>query len=617
MRSNKLSVLIFVFVIALLTPVMAFGTGKGVLNSPHNLSATSGNSYSISTEQRVCVFCHTPHNALNTGLAMAPLWNRALSTQDYIPYASTYFTNTLHLPSNQPNGASRICLSCHDGSIAPSAYGGRAASGPPITGTANLGIDLSDDHPVSFIYPTVPTSSLVSPNLLPAAVKLDNSGYLQCTSCHDPHNNEYTNFLVMDNNGPTSPLCVACHTHSPSGSVSEIIPLHSTFANGCMNCHATHNASVHEYLLKAPIDVVCFANGCHSTGTGIHLSQNGLDSVRIAAVPGKSIWNFILNSVFLANKPDRTLQRDETGVDLKSLFERQIYRHPIGENRGAHDRKERMPIRQTHVECVDCHDAHLAASPAATVGLKRSLKGVSGVSADTLVSTIAAKEYEICYKCHSGGAAGRFVALRKASRMIQEPDQMVRFRASNPSIHPVAADRRGNGDSLLAEFRTSMIRIDCSDCHNSDESKKAGGIGANGPHASRYEHILMARYEMPSGNGRTQTACNAYRTDYDLCFRCHADQFIMVNGTAFANGSVNEHAKHVIDRCIPCAACHDPHGVPSQGGGTVANNAHLINFDRNYAAGRSTPTPRYVSAGIGKGSCTVTCHSGTARSYAR
>jgi len=162
-----------------------------------------------------------------------------------------------------------------------------------------------------------------------------------------------------------------------------------------------------------------------------------------------------------------------------------------------------------------------------------------------------------------------------------------------------------------------MIRIDCSDCHNSDESKKAGGSGPDGPHASRYEHILMARYDMPPGDGRRQAGCSDYRTDYDLCFRCHAETYVMVSGTAFANGTVNEHARHVSDRCIPCGACHDPHGVSGQAGGTTANNAHLINFDRGYAAGRSIPVPRYLSLGVGTGSCTVNCHTGATHTYAR
>jgi predicted CXXCH cytochrome family protein len=405
-----------------------------------------------------------------------------------------------------------------------------------------------------------------------------------------------------------SPLCVTCH--APPGWSTSI---HNT-GNGCLNCHNSHTASIAQYLLKTAVDQACFTGGCHSSSVA-HVDN---DSVKIAAGPVQFILNSIQRSLFLADKPERELRSErERGTDLKSVFDRKIYRHPIGQNQGAHDRKEHLPMRKKHVECVDCHNVHLAGGQDAPGGVKRSLKGVSGVSAESQTTAIAAREYEICYKCHSGNTAGNFIGFRTANRMIQEPDQQKRFRASNPSLHPVTVDRRGNGESLLEEFRSNMVRIDCSDCHNSDDSKKAGRSGPNGPHASRFEHILMARYEIPPSGTSTLKNCSDYRSRYDLCFRCHADTYVMVSGTAFANSGVNEHSRHVADRCIPCAACHDPHGVPMQGGATTTNNAHLINFDRNYAASRTIPQPRYQSLASGRGSCTVSCHTGGTHSYAK
>ncbi len=71
----------------------------------------------------------------------------------------------------------------------------------PADRRSNLGTDLSDDHPVSFEYTDALAGSdgqLVSPSVLTGAVKLDRDGQLQCTSCHDPHDDTYGNFLVMD-----------------------------------------------------------------------------------------------------------------------------------------------------------------------------------------------------------------------------------------------------------------------------------------------------------------------------------------------------------------------------------------------------------------------------------
>lgn len=612
-------------VATLLFPAAA-SAGKGVVASPHNLSVSGPNPEYAFDEIRVCVFCHTPHNAQPN--AQAPLWNRAPHTVDSSTmYTSPNFATKVGLPPTMPTGASRICLSCHDGTLALNRYGGPVLGSldAPVylTGSTNLTPDLSDDHPLSFPYTTelAMSANLVPPDQLTGPVKLDRDGYLQCTACHNPHDDEYGKFLVMNNGDPDksdynaavpSPLCIACH--APPGWSESV---HNN-GDGCMNCHTPHSASVAEYLLKAPVDQVCFNGGCHSSDPTTHAA---LEAVRVAAAPARFLWNLVQGSVFLANGAELSRERQrrpsERGRDMKSIFDRQIYRHPIGEGQGEHNKREQVPARRVHVECVDCHNAHVSGGQV-TVGLqKRSLKGVTGVSNDTLIGGIAEHEYEICFKCHAGGTAGNFVALRRTDRVIQEPDMMRRFRSSNPSLHPVTVDRRGSGDSLREEFRASMIRIDCSDCHNSDESKKAGGNGPNGPHASRYEHILIARYDIIPGPITGLTSCRDYLTDYDLCFRCHADSYVMSSGTAFANGSVNEHARHVIDRCIPCAACHDPHGVPLQRGGTTGNNAHLINFEQSYVPGHGSSQPRYQSTGTGQGSCTVSCHAAGTQSYVR
>jgi predicted CXXCH cytochrome family protein len=617
-------ILPLISIFTLLQPLSATAAGRGVNASPHNLSVGGPNPLYAFDEIRVCVFCHTPHNAQPTSLA--PLWNRALPAENlYKMYQSPNFNAKVPLASSKPTGASRICLSCHDGTLALNRYGGTVlgTQGSPqfLTGKANLTTNLSDDHPISFPYTAelALSAHLVPPAQLTGPVKLDKSGSVQCTSCHNPHDNEFGNFLVMNNGDATkpgynpalpSPLCITCHA-PPDWSSS----VHNT-GDGCMNCHTSHTASIAQYLLKAPIGDACFTGGCHSGG----IAHAEAEPVRVASGPGQFIWNIIQSTLFLANEPEQSRRTErERGSDLKSVFNGKIYRHPIGQNQGAHDRKEHFPIKKPHVECVDCHNAHQAGGSEIPGGVKRSLKGVTGVSGESLSSGVAVREFEICYKCHSGGASGNFTGIRKGNRVIQEPDLSKRFRPSNPSLHPVTIDRRGRGESLLDEFRTSMVRIDCSDCHNSDESKKAGRNGPNGPHASRFEHILMARYEMPPAGSKTRNVCSDYRTSYDLCFRCHSDNYVMVSGSAFANAGVNEHTRHVVDRCIPCAACHDPHGVPLQGGATATSNGHLINFDRDYAASRSLPKPHYNSLISGRGSCTVSCHTGNGgtHSYSR
>jgi predicted CXXCH cytochrome family protein len=114
-----------------------------------------------------------------------------------------------------PAGISKLCLSCHDGTVAIDAYGGSSGT-TNMTGAAKIGTDLRNDHPVSFTYNAALATAdggLVTPN---SASKVDAAGIvplfsskLECASCHDAHDNTYGSFLRMNNAG--SALCLTCH----------------------------------------------------------------------------------------------------------------------------------------------------------------------------------------------------------------------------------------------------------------------------------------------------------------------------------------------------------------------------------------------------------------------
>lgn len=94
---------LFALALALILP-------QGIRDSRHNLS--SGGLGDIKTDETsmVCIFCHTSHHSAST----APLWNREDSSVVY----SLYDSSTLLSTPDQPDGASKLCLSCHDGTIA-------------------------------------------------------------------------------------------------------------------------------------------------------------------------------------------------------------------------------------------------------------------------------------------------------------------------------------------------------------------------------------------------------------------------------------------------------------------------------------------------------------------
>jgi predicted CXXCH cytochrome family protein len=562
------------------------GTAQGkmsVINSPHNLSASgSFNAIYFGAEERVCIFCHAPHNATpNTilGGLPSPLWNHELSSATYQPYRSTTLKSAV---SSAPTGASRLCLSCHDGTIALNNFGGSQIVGSillPPGKPSNLTTNLSDDHPISFAYNDalagLKKGDLAFPENISPVTKLDESGSLQCTTCHDPHDNEFGNFLVMDNSPTGSPLCITCHTYTASaynGGWAGSAHYKATgiaSATGCLNCHLTHTAPQPQRLLRyVTTEDNCIKN-CHNT-----------EPKNLVAPFG------------------------------------QMYSHPVQLTSNVHEETETLPAATYHVDCVDCHNPHRAAAPAAipptAPNADGPLYGVRFSQGDAAIN-----EFDVCFKCHAGINAFNFSGKTNTppNRMIANADQLNRFSINNPSIHPVTSTRTTpkGSQSLITP---GLSRIYCCDCHGYDQSAKALGIttggGANGPHGSQYEHILIAEYDMPpfsQYSQHPQTGNDA--AYYALCYRCHQINFIMSNASGFTNSGTPLHVTHVRTQGVPCYVCHDPHGVPlfatNGAGGTTTNNAHLINFNKDYAG----PSALYETLTPGTGSCTVSCHSGT------
>ena len=146
------------------------------------------------------------------------LWNHALTNGPF----------TLHgvgaATAADLDKVTRLCLSCHDGTVALQSFGGNTASGTTyMTGTANVGTDLSNDHPVSFTYDAAlaiadpglwdPTTKVIggsgSPTITAAWLP---GNKLECSSCHDVHNNAPgTPVHLLNKSNTASALCLTCH----------------------------------------------------------------------------------------------------------------------------------------------------------------------------------------------------------------------------------------------------------------------------------------------------------------------------------------------------------------------------------------------------------------------
>ena len=191
---------------------------------------------------------------------------------------------------------------------------------------------------------------------------------------------------------------------------------------------------------------------------------------------------------------------------------------------------------------------------------------------------------------------------------------------STVARHNVMLPRRLPG-SAIPSLRANMLTLGgaatgrslavgtfiyCGDCHNSDETRSAGGSGAAGAHGSTWPHILERRYatEPPPAVPGGSTAGVAYQSGVvgtaALCTKCHD-----VDGSVLQDRSFEEHQKHVAGEGAACATCHDSHGID---GGTAANNRSLVNFDTAIVGPSSSGILRFESTGAFSGRCYLRCH---------
>jgi hypothetical protein len=217
----------------------------GIVGSPHDFSGESWN-VQASDHNSVCGTCHTPHHADST---VVPLWSHATTTATFTMYDNAHVAtaNLQATVDTQPAGVSKACLSCHDGTVAINTYGGaiQGGTGVTITNSANLGTDLTHSHPISLDYTPAITGIgsgkdqwLFNPDTTPvltpdsgtfaAGNDMTVNGFLlggkhrvECSSCHDVHNQSGTPFDIVNNPklvkivgtqaGKGSLLCRSCH----------------------------------------------------------------------------------------------------------------------------------------------------------------------------------------------------------------------------------------------------------------------------------------------------------------------------------------------------------------------------------------------------------------------
>ncbi len=577
----------------------------------HNLGPGS-QSPIVGSRPDSCSYCHAPHSGLNTGL-----WNQKLTTQAYTTYTSDTSKNIGAQPTL--GNSSNQCLSCHDGTVA---VGSTVAYGQvTMRGTMNtadvFGSNMQMSHPFSLAVPLKDSVNLVATLAnggqtadTTGAVKLI-QGNVECISCHDPHVQAKDlvsqNFLVKDSSNGA--LCLACHdpTRTMGGQVNQLadwatsahalstskispqamVGSYPTVAsNACLSCHAPHNASGPGRILRGQNEQDCIA--CHNGGSNVSPLAPFTNVFAEYATP-------------------------KVG-------------HPFPNSTNPHDAAENTLLNNNrHATCVDCHNAH-GSQPVGVFPppplLRISQKNISGINASdgTSVLTPAVNQYENCLRCH-GTSTGKQVLPIYGYAPIRavaagDPQNLIpQFAVSSPSSHPVMHARSSSlpQPSLLpsmlnldgiSQGRIMGTQILCTDCHNSDDNREFGGTGANGPHGSRWTHILERRYEFSQAPLPGQLISNLFPNPdlsvigpYALCGKCHDLANQVSKDTSWTH-----HSSH-INAGFSCSVCHTAHGMGASSG--TLSGERLVNFDLNVVA-QNNGLP--ISYNRTANTCVMVCH---------
>jgi predicted CXXCH cytochrome family protein len=629
---------------------------SGIRATKHNLSVTGPGPIKSGTETEVCAPCHTPHNA---NPVSPPLWNREFSSANYTPYASA----SLQAAPGQPTGYSKLCLSCHDGTIAIGSV--RNLRGQPATiqlnntgpgdampaGSTLIGTTLTNDHPISFVFDQALSSAdgeLVSPSALTGAVHLwpgtnpSVANEVQCTTCHDPHTSDLPKFLRKSATGQSDNLCLTCHqkpgwtgsTHLtdaffwPSGQTSTQVRDWS-----CLACHAPHTVDGAERLLRngaaggqSAIEETCYQ--CHKSSGSGGIAQNVQSEFAKANKHPVTLSPGVHRPVFITRPP--------AGLPENVLLS------PGG---SAEDPRF---TDQKHVECVDCHNPHRVTASNRTEGMRGIAINAGAVEnvvndpapADGQSST---RQYPVCLRCH-GDTYDRITGTVTLPSGAQPGNKRLQFQTTNSSFHPVAGPGRNTSSNLGAQLTPNGLNVSsvikCTDCHNSNAYENTAGRAPTtgttpnqpvGPHGSSYASILRARYWNSLPGPQTWNSAN-----FNLCFRCHSVTALTAEQTGSGartnfydtiNGKNNLHWVHLIDRIDKsrprCKDCHynihsnveapntqyridltlfqtPPPGTPSR----------LVNFDPSVRGIGGRPKPEWwFNTTTRERRCYIQCHN--------
>ena len=557
-------------------------TVSDIASTKHNLSVGGTGAVTAVAEDQVCVFCHTPHGASN--FPGSPLWNRQLSNQTYTVYTSSSLdAEDIMGQLDQPGGSSKLCLSCHDGTLAigtvnvldgqqnvditlsgTEADGSMPAGAGIQTGfTRDLGNDLSNDHPISLTYDTNLANTdkelldpvaaahigVRSPGFKPLvpleATGAGGSAQMQCATCHDPHSRDsdptlVTKFLRLNR-------------------FQKSVPVGGTF--------------------DPATDIVCLA--CHD----------------------KSGWT--------------------TSAHASSTVANETYTTAAGNMR-------EFPTAQTvwQASCLNCHDTH-------TVHGSRRLLREGTDSVGTPKSGGNPAIEETCYQCHTAvpivnNAAGEVKNIQSDFLLARHMPITSTDQVAGVEVHDITDADFIESQTQLGKFNLNNRHAECTDCHNPHRVMRNSLFNDTGsPLSPTHDHSaghsnlasgalrgswgvepLYGATEFPSlpssylvkqgdaGQGAGTVVTSDWVTrEYQVCLKCHSDYSYSDNnafptgtrpnlstsggGTPTNTNGLTQYTNQAVEFQAPLVHSGEPGGLTGSGAGSLFEGTNTFSTGDN------------------------------------
>jgi predicted CXXCH cytochrome family protein len=402
----------------------------------------------------------------------------------------------------------------------------------------------------------------------------------------------------------------------------------SLVSDTCAICHRAHVAQGPALLTSAaPQSALCFA--CHD-GSGSNLDTKAQFTDPAVPVNDEATRSYYRHDAVTVTAPPNVhtlAKEDEFGG-----------------------------VSNRHSECGDCHNTHNATTGVSTqtttgwtvAGRQAAVSGVSvangasGVApAYTLLDGTAGfqpdREYQVCFKCHSGFTTLNSNVGQPASRHVL--DKGIELNPGLPtdtaSYHPVeAAGRNATTQMTWSLSNTSPFKqwnfttastVRCVNCHGDPRKYDAATPPPAGSdlaaHTSQYRGLLIQNYR----DRVLKSPDDGYdAVDFALCYVCHAEA--PFRSSTSSNTVFDDHDLHVsailglgpggtsIDTPgegggnAICAECHFRiHGTALSYNAADRSNPRLVNFAPNVKPFGTALAPAFTKTTTG-GTCTLSCH---------